>query len=99
MSEVRLRGLAGNIPFDCPAEEPDWMTNMRVKEVVRENNGKIESISYYADCGHYFGETDEIKVIKIHIGEKVSFIHRFVDTEDGVWESDSFTVTAELVEI
>ena len=99
MSEVRLRGLAGNIPFDCPAEEPDWMTNMRVKEGVRENNGKIESISYYADCGHYFGATDEIKVIKIHIGEKVSFIHRFVDTEDGVWESDSFTVTAELVEI
>jgi predicted GNAT superfamily acetyltransferase len=98
MGRLRLKGVAGNIPFDCPAESPEWMTNMELKEVIKRGDGKIEAINYHADYGHGFGKPNETEVIQLHIGEKISFLHWYVDTEDGTWNDGCFTVTVELVE-
>ncbi|MBP9988905.1 MAG: hypothetical protein KBT46_05330 [Ruminococcus sp.] len=98
MSNLRLKGIAGNIPFDCPAEKPDWMTKMGLKEIIKDADGRIEAISYFVDCGHGFGEENKTKIIQIRPGEKVSFTHSYIDTSDGTWDDGCFTVAVELTD-
>ena len=97
MSKYRLKGVAGNIPVDCSAMEPEWMTKMTLKEVVSDADGEVEAIVYFADCGHRFGEEPETKIICIHPGEKVAFTHWYIDVEEGTWNDGCFMVEVTLM--
>ncbi len=95
--ELRIVGICGNIPIDCPAKDP-FVAPMQFLEYIMGDSGQICGAKYRIDLGHGYGFDNGTQVISINIDEEYKFEHRYTDTSDGTWEDGSYRVVVRLIE-